>query len=580
MSIYEVWAPYGKSVAVRIGDQTFAMQPGQRGWWRVEAPDEAGEDYQFVLDDGQTYPDPRSPWQPAGVHGPSRRVDHSRFAWTDAKWQPRPLSSALIYELHIGTFTPQGTFDAAIERLNELAALGVTHIELMPVNEFPGKRGWGYDGVDLYAPHHAYGGPDGLKRLVDAAHGAGLAVILDVVYNHLGPDGNYLAKFGPYFNSHHRTNWGDAMNFDGPGSDEVRRFFIDNARMWLRDYHMDGLRLDAVHTMFDNSAVHILEQLAQEVRLLEGYLGRNMVLIAESDLNNPRVVMPQEAGGYGLDAQWSDDFHHALHSILTGESNGIHADFGQMEDLATALTNVFVYNRRYSAYRSRTHGRPVANMPFYRFVAFLQNHDQVGNRAQGDRVHATLTPEEYKIGAALVLTSPFVPMLFQGEEWAASSPFLFFTDHQDVNLARAVSEGRQRDFAVFGGFDETVPDPQDEQTFRASQLRWDERAQPRHAEMLAWYRELIALRRRMPGLAAGGLEAPRVRYDEQERWLWMQRAGVSVVCNFGANPVAIPIDDETPRSILLASFEAQPSRKDTLELPPRSVVILSEGNAA
>ena len=358
-------------------------------------------DYAFSLDGGPPLPDPRSPYQPNGVHGLSRPVDHSAFEWRHTKWRPAPLSSAIIYECHIGTFTPSGTFDAAVERLGYLRDLGVTHIELMPVAEFSGARGWGYDGVDLFAPHHSYGGPDAMKRFVDAAHGHGLGVILDVVYNHLGPEGNYLAKFGPYFTDRYRTPWGDAVNLDDRDSDEVRRFFCDNALMWLRDYRVDGLRLDAVHAIFDASAIHFLEQLGAEVHQLEAEVGRHLVVIAESDLNQPRIVTPREAGGYGLDAQWNDDFHHALHTILTGETAGYLADFGSIAQLAKCLTRGFVYDGTYSKSRRRRHGRPVLGLSAHRFVAFMQNHDQVGNRAMGERLGHLVTIDQLKISAAI-----------------------------------------------------------------------------------------------------------------------------------------------------------------------------------
>jgi maltooligosyltrehalose trehalohydrolase len=428
------------------------MERGDRGWWHAHVPSGApGLDYAFSLDGGEPLPDPRSPWQPRGVHAPSRLVDHQRFSWTDQRWQAPPLGSAVIYELHVGTFSPEGTFDGVIGRLEHLAGLGVTHVELMPVAEFPGVRGWGYDGVDLWAPHHAYGGPDGLKRLVDACHARGLAVLLDVVYNHLGPSGNYLGRFGPYFTSRFRTPWGDAMNFDGAGSDEVRRFVCDNARMWLRDYHVDGLRLDAVHAIADGSAVHILEQLAQEVEKLAASLGRHLVLIAESNLNDPRIVQPPSAGGYGIDAQWNDDFHHALHTVLTGERHGYYADFGRLADLATAFRRGFVYAGEYSVFRDRRHGRPAIGVSGNRFVVSAQNHDQVGNRALGERASLLMSEGRLHIAAALLLTSPFVPMLFQGEEWGASTPFLYFTDHAEPELVEAVRKGRCQEFAAFAG---------------------------------------------------------------------------------------------------------------------------------
>src|SRR3954471_8186891 len=384
--MFRIWAPNANKLQLETNNERINLAKCERGWWTAPVHLEHGQDYSLTVNNKAGLPDPRSPWQPRGVHAASRHVDHSRFQWTDDIWQSRPLSSAIIYELHTGTFTPEGTFDAAIGRLDYLLDLGITHIELMPIASFLGNRGWGYDGVSLYAPHQAYGGPDGLKRLVDACHARGLGIILDVVYNHLGPSGNYLPLFGPYFSQRHKTPWGDGINFDGPYSDEVRRFFCDNALMWLRDYHFDGLRLDAVHAIVDTSAVSFLEQLAIEVDVLKAHLGRHLVLIAESDLNDPRIVRPYEIGGFGIDAQWSDDFHHALHSVITGERNGYYSDFGSIKDLATAFETSYVYTGRRSKYRMRRHGRPPIGLTGHHFLGYVQNHDQLGNRAQGDRL--------------------------------------------------------------------------------------------------------------------------------------------------------------------------------------------------
>ena len=413
MISFRVWAPSAKQIQLRIDGDLYGMTPADSGWWRaeIELP-KISIDYGFVVDGSDPLPDPRSPWQPSGVHGFSRTLDHSTFSWTDQHWQAKPLSSAIAYELHVGTFTPQGTFIAAIDKLDYLVDLGVTHIELMPAAEFSGTRGWGYDGVDLYAPHHAYGEPDDLKRLVNASHAIGLAVILDVVYNHLGPAGNYLARFGPYFTQRYATPWGQAINFDGPESDEVRRFFCDNALMWLRDYHFDGLRIDAVHAILDTSAMHFLEQLAGEVAELQAQTDRQLTLIAESDLNDPRIIRSREIGGYGIHAQWSDDFHHALHCVLTGERAGYYRDFGSLADLAKALQQVFVYDGRYSAFRRRRHGRPPTGLSGHSFLAYLQTHDQIGNRAKGERSSHLMNDGRLKIAAALVLTAPFVPMAY------------------------------------------------------------------------------------------------------------------------------------------------------------------------
>jgi maltooligosyltrehalose trehalohydrolase len=551
------------------------MVAGEEGWWWADVSDaRPGTDYAFALDGGPPLPDPRSPWQPQGVHGASRLVDHDAFRWTDAGWQAPPLGSALLYELHVGTFTPAGTFEAAIERLDHVRDLGVTHVELMPVVEFPGTRGWGYDGVHLWAPHHGYGGPEGLKRLVDSCHARGLAVVLDVVYNHLGPTGNYLGRFGPYFTDRSRTPWGDAINFDGPGSDEVRRFVCENARMWFRDYHLDGLRIDAVHAIVDTSAVHILEQMAEEVDALGAELGRHLVLIAESNLNDPRVIRSREAGGWGLDAQWADDFHHALHAVLTGEREGYYADFGAIADLAKAIGHAFVYDGRYSGFRRRRHGRaPTGLTDGKRFIVCLQNHDQVGNRARGHRMSHLVGVERLKVGAALLLTAPTVPLLFHGEEWAASTPFQYFTDHQAPELARAVREGRQREFAAFGWKPGDIPDPQAPETFARSRLDWSEIAREPHAHLLDWYRQLIRLRRELPGFRDGRLDRTRVRFDEAAKWLAFDRGSVTVACNLGAQSVRVPIGAR-PLRVRVASSARVRLVPGALELPPDSAAVL------
>jgi maltooligosyltrehalose trehalohydrolase len=566
VTIPSVWAPQAGAVELVIGNAHHAMERHDGGWWTAGTQLPPGTDYAFSVDEGQPLPDPRSPWQPSGVHGPSRTVDHSTFPWTDGAWHGGPpLAAALFYELHVGTFTAAGTFDAVIDKLPHLRDLGVTHVELTPVAEFPGRRGWGYDGVDLFAPHSAYGGPEGLKRLVDACHGAGLAVILDVVYNHLGPDGNYLGAFGPYFTDRYGTPWGQAVNYDGPGSDEVRNFVCDNACMWLTEYHLDGLRLDAVHAIFDFSATHILEEIGARVHGLEGRLGRRPVVIAESDLNDPRLVRPVEAGGYGLDAAWSDDFHHALHAVLTGERSGYYEDFGSMADLAKALESAYVYDGRYSAHRRRRHGRRPDGVPPHRFLGYLQNHDQVGNRAQGERSAALMNPGRLKIAAALVLSSPFVPMLFAGEEWAASTPFLYFTDHQDFDLGRAVSEGRRREFASFGWDPESIPDPQDQATFERSRLDWSELNRSPHAEILDWHRRLIALRPVLSGPAG-------VEFDEEAGWLVLQRGTVAVAVNLAKEPRRLPVDAGT----VLLSSDPDVRLDRGLTLPPDTVAVVAE----
>jgi maltooligosyltrehalose trehalohydrolase len=576
MISFRVWAPNAKQVEVKIGSDLFGMTASEGGWWFAEIPlDGPGIDYTFVIDRGEPLPDPRSPWQPNGVHGPSRTVDHTAFRWTDQHWQARPLSSATFYELHVGTFTREGTFIAAIDKLDYLADLGVTHIELMPVAEFSGNRGWGYDGVDLYAPHHVYGEPDDLKRLIDACHTRGLAVVLDVVYNHLGPVGNYLARFGPYFTQRYATPWGQAMNFDGAGSDEVRRFFCDNALMWLRDYHFDGLRIDAVHAIVDTSAVHFLEQLACEVTELQAQTARCLALIAESNLNDPRVVRRQEIGGYGIHAQWSDDFHHALHCVLTGERAGYYLDFGSLADLAKAFQHAFVYDGRYSAFRRHRHGRPPSELSGHSFLGYLQTHDQIGNRAKGERSSHLMNFGRLKIAAALVLTAPFIPMLFQGEEWGATSPFLYFTDHEDPELGRNVTEGRRREFAAFGWNPEEIPDPQAVETFARSKLNWSERDEEPHAGLWAWHRRLIKLRREIPVLSDGRLDQVRVNFDENTKWFVVKRGAVVIACNLSQRKQRVPAKIDPESRLLLASDDEVQLIQDTVELPPDSVAILS-----
>jgi maltooligosyltrehalose trehalohydrolase len=574
MHRFRVWAPLPRQVEVQVADRRWPMQSEPGGWW-IAAVESAApvSDYGLVLDGDGPFPDPRSACQPNGVHGLSRLVDHAAFHWTDSDFQPAPLSAAVLYELHVSTFTSVGTFAAAIEKLDHLVRLGVTHVELMPVAEFPGNRGWGYDGVDLFAPHHAYGGPEGLKRLVDACHARGLAVLLDVVYNHLGPSGNYLGKFAPYFTRRHSTPWGEAVNFDGPHSDEVRRYFCDNARMWLCDYHFDGLRLDAVDAILDTNAFPFLEQLAAEVRQLAAELGRQLVLIPESDHNDPRLLWPPERGGFGLDAQWSDDFHHALHALLTGERAGYYADFGTVADLAKALRNAYVYDGRYSGYRQRRRGRPPVGLGGHRFLAYAQTHDQVGNRPQGERLSQLVNTGRLKIAAALALTSPFVPMLFQGEEWGASTPFQYFTDHPDHGLVKAVREGRRQESAAFGWKSDDIPDPQAPETFLRSRLNWDELSREPHAGLFEWHRQLIALRQHEPALLDDRLEAVQTRLDESARWLAVERGPITVVCLVSEHTQRVPVR-AGEQVILLASDHSIQVESGSVMMPPDSVAIL------
>ena len=578
MHEFTVWAPLANKVAVRVGDATYAMSgPDDRGWWRTAVePPGPDADYGFLLDDDlNPYSDPRSLWQPHGVHGLSRLYDQTAFAWTDKSWQALSLSQAVVYELHIGTFTQKGTFDAAVERLDYLVELGITHVEIMPVAAFPGSQGWGYDGVQLFAVTDLYGGPDGLKRLVDACHQRGLAVVLDVVYNHFGPVGNYAGKFGPYLTDKHHTPWGGAVNFEGEGSDEVRRFFCDNALMWLRDFHFDGLRLDAVHEFVDRSAVHFMEQLSNEVGRLSLESGRRLVLIAESDLNDPRVVKSPGAGGYGMDAQWSDDFHHALFTVLDtkSEGRGYYDDFGSFEKLAKSLTKTFVNDGNYSVYRKRSHGRPVDDLSPHQFVGFIQDHDQVGNRAIGDRIEQIVGMDRAKVAAGLVLTAPFVPMIFEGEEFAASTPFLYFADHEDAEMAKAVKKGRQAEFAAFGWKGDEIPDPEKKETYQRSKLNWDEMHEGGHEEMLQWYRSLIWLRRRSASLNEGEPGQTKAWFDEDKGWLVMERGLMTIMCNLGDEAVRL----ENPRdfTVVMMSREGVERAEGHVVLPPNSLAILS-----
>jgi malto-oligosyltrehalose trehalohydrolase len=579
MTTFSVWAPAAAQVEVEVAGRRYPMAQDASGsapgWWSADVPDAAAEiDYGFRLDGGELLPDPRSPRQPSGINGPSRTYDQSAFTWTDRGWRGVPLPGSVIYELHVGTFTPEGTFDAAIGRLDHLLQLGVTMVEMMPVAAFPGRHGWGYDGINLWAVHEPYGGPDGLKRFVDACHERGLAVLLDVVYNHVGI-GNRLADFGPYFTTAHVTPWGPAVNLDQPGSDEVRAFLIGNALMWLRDYHLDGLRLDAVHALEDHRALNFLEELAADVQALAALLNRELVLVAESDLNDPRLVSSREAGGYGLTAQWSDDFHHAVHAAVTGERQGYYRDFGSMAALAKTYTKVFFHDGAWSSFRGRTHGRQVdvLRLPAHRFLGYLQDHDQVGNRATGDRIAATLPPDLVKVGAGLVLTGPYTPMLFMGEEWGADTPWQYFTDHIDPGLAKAVAEGRKAEFAAYGWAAADVPDPQDEATFRRSKLDWAQPGREPYLGILAWYRELIALRRARPELTDPRLDRVSADLDENARWIIVRRGRLRVAANLGAGAVQLSLG-QPGTGVLAASGPGVTIQQDTVTLPPAAFAVI------
>ncbi|WP_053726009.1 malto-oligosyltrehalose trehalohydrolase [Streptomyces sp. WM6378] len=576
--LFEVWAPNADRAALLLEDVTHPMNrhPVRAGWWLAEAEGHPGDRYGYVLDDGPVLPDPRSRRQPDGPDRLSAVVVHETFGWQHP-WEGRPLQRAVLYELHIGTFTAEGTLDAAVQQLPHLAELGITHIELMPVCPFPGRHGWGYEGVSLWAVHEPYGGPEALKRFVDAAHAHGLGVVLDVVHNHLGPSGNYLPAFGPYFTDTHHTPWGSAVNLDAAGSDEVRAFLLESALAWLRDYRLDGLRLDAVHTLADTRAFTFLEELSTAVDVLAAELGRPLFLVAESDTCDPRTTAPRGEGGLGLHAQWNDDFHHALHTALTGESQGYYADFARapLSALAKTLTRVFFHDGTYSSFRGRVHGRPVdrAHTPAHRFLGYAQTHDQIGNRAQGDRLSATLSPGLLACAATLTLTSPYPPMLFMGEEWGARTPWQFFTDHTDPALARAVREGRRREFTSHGWSAEDIPDPQDPATRRRSCLDWTEPTGEPHARLLAWYRELIALRRDRADLTDPDLAAVKVAYDEEARWLTYRRGDLRVVVNLSEEAVRIKLGGG---GRVLAAWEpvGAPGPDGLLLMPPESCAVL------
>ncbi|MFI5747042.1 malto-oligosyltrehalose trehalohydrolase [Streptomyces sp. NPDC051644] len=597
--LFEVWAPDADSVELRLAGALRAMgrDPVRAGWWTAEAEASDGDRYGFVLNggesggsgeaggaDGPVLPDPRARRQPDGPDGESAVVDHSAYTWRN-EWAGRGLPGAVLYELHIGTYTDEGTFDAAAARLGHLAELGITHVSLMPVCPFPGTHGWGYEGVSLWAVHEPYGGPEGLKRFVDTAHGLGLAVVLDVVHNHLGPSGNHLPAFGPYFTETHHTPWGAAVNLDAPGSDEVRAYLLGSALAWLRDYRLDGLRLDAVHALADTRALTFLEELSTATDALAGELGRPLSLIAESDLCDPRTTAPRESGGIGLHAQWNDDFHHALHTALTGESQGYYADFAAapLAAVAKTVTSAFFHNGTYSSFRGRSHGRPVdiARTPAHRFVGYAQTHDQIGNRALGDRLSATLSPGLLACAAALMLTGPFTPMLFMGEEWGARTPWQFFTDHTDPALAEAVRSGRRREFAAHGWAADAIPDPQDPATRNRSCLDWNEPAQEPHARLHAWYRELITLRRALPDLSDPDLASVRTAHDEQARWLAYRRGDLRIAVNLDEKPATIPLGSGRRRGgggRVVAAWEPveAPGSDGLLHLPPESCVVLAD----
>jgi maltooligosyltrehalose trehalohydrolase len=543
---FAVWAPKPELVGLDVDGTLHPMTRSDDGWWRARVDAGPSGRYGFVLDDDPTVlPDPRSPRQPDGVHARSQLWDASTAPWSDGDWPGRSIEGAVIYELHVGTFTPGGTLDAAIDRLDYLVDLGVDFVELMPVNAFSGAHGWGYDGVLWYAVHEPYGGPDALVRFVDACHARGLGVLLDAVFNHLGPSGNYLPRFGPYLSSGSNP-WGEGLNLSDADADEVRRYIIDCALRWMRDLHADGLRLDAVHALVDTTALHLLEELAAETDALARELGRPLSLIAESDLNDPRLITPRDRGGYGITAQWDDDIHHAIHAAVSGERQGYYSDFGSLRTLAQTLKNGYFHAGTYSSFRGRRHGRPLdtTTIPATRLLAYTTTHDQVGNRAVGDRPSQNLDYGQLAVKAALVLGSPYTAMLFMGEEWGSSSPFQFFTSHPEPELARATAEGRKAEFAHHGWDADEVPDPQDPQTFTRSKLNWDESDVGDHRRLWRIYRDLIALRQGEPDLADPWLDHMSIDYDEQQRWIVVHRGALAIACNLGPDAVAVPVAGE------------------------------------
>ncbi|MFN8074190.1 MAG: malto-oligosyltrehalose trehalohydrolase [Kineosporiaceae bacterium] len=598
-----VWAPRARRVDLVLGDADSGTRhpmapvphtPGPEGgpgsspgWWCASVDDLApGTRYGFSLDGGPARPDPRAAWLPDGVHSLGALYDHAAFEWTDRHWRGLPLESAVVYELHVGTFTPSGTFDGVIDRLDDLIELGVTHVELMPVAAWDGPNGWGYDGAALWAVHEPYGGPDGLKRLVDACHAKGLAVLLDVVHNHLGPSGNYLPEFGPYFTEKHSTPWGPAINLDDVGCQDVRDYLVDSALAWLRDFHVDGLRLDAVHELKDDSDKHLLAQLSAAVDRLEVETGRTLLLIAESDANDPTVVTPLADGGYGMDGQWSDDFHHALHALLTGEKYGFLDDFAAdpYAALSATLTRGWFHVGTFSGFRGQAWGRAfdVEKVPGFRFVGFTQNHDQIGNRAAGDRLCHTLTPGRLAAASAVLLTSPFTPLLFQGEEWAASAPFPFFSSFPDPELGRAVTEGRRRDAEAqgWGGDASASPDPQAVSTFESARLDWSERSGGDHQRLLGWYRTLLALRRDTPDLRDPWLGEVSCFYDADAGWFVIGRGDHRVVLNLadGERTLALPCDPVVPPRLVAAwDDDVQVMDDGRVRLPGPGAAVVTVG---
>jgi maltooligosyltrehalose trehalohydrolase len=606
---FRVWAPLTRQLALRIagpGERDLSLGKDEAGYWQTTVDDvPPGSRYWWMLEGGPERPDPASHSQPEGVHGPSEVIDHTAFTWTDAGWEGVPLEDMVIYELHVGTFTREGTFEAVLARLPELSALGITAVELMPIAQFPGDRNWGYDGVYPYAVQNSYGGPLGLKTLVNAIHRQNMSAILDVVYNHLGPEGNYLREFGPYFTDRYRTPWGDAINYDEARSYGVRDFFIENALFWLREYHFDALRLDALHHVYDQSAKHFIQELTERVGEFSRRSARRYYLIGESDLDDVRFLKPPSDGGYGLDAQWCDDFHHGLHALLTGESTGYYEDFGRLEQMAKAFKEGFIYSWQFSRFRRKFHGSSSRQRPARQFVVFAQNHDQIGNRMLGERLSRLVDFESLKLAAGTFLLSPYLPLLFMGEEYAEDAPFLYFVSHTDDELVAAVREGRKAEFEAFQWKgtpnaknlvwdpNQPCPDPQAPETFQESKLQWDKRSRDRHRIMLAFYTHLLELRRGIPhlvskkNLTVEGLLTQKVLLWHR-RHEWGEVAGLM---NFdtGAQEVFLPASQRTWVKLLDsaepkwegpgAMQTATVAQRRRVMMPPKSVAVFQAGSS-
>ncbi len=576
---FDVWAPRAESLVLSANGTDYPMTAAEGGWWTAPADAPAGTDvdYGYKVNGADTaVPDPRSRRQPDGVHSLSRTFDPAAHEWQDAGWTSPGLNGGVIYEMHLGTFTEEGTLDAAIGRLDYLVDLGVQYVELLPVNAFNGTHNWGYDGVLWYAVQETYGGPAAYQRFVDAAHQRGLGVIQDVVHNHLGPSGNYLGQFAPYLTEGMSNTWGDSLNLDGPESDEVRRYVTENLLMWFRDYHVDGLRLDAVHALHDERAIHILEEFAEKTDACAAELGKPLFLIAESDLNNPRLISERSVNGYGLAGQWSDDFHHAVHVNLTGETDGYYEDFNSVGALAKVLTEGFFHNGTYSSFRARHHGRPLdpERISPLQLVVAAQNHDQIGNRAAGDRISATLNPAQLAQAAVLNIAGPFTPMLFMGEEYGAGTPWPFFTSHPEPELGKATAEGRLREFERMGWNPEDVPNPQDPQTFASAKLDWTEIEKPEHKELLETYRALIRLRASEPDLTEPDFRSISVDFSEDERWLVLRRRRTAVVLNLADTGRTIPLAAKGA-TVRLSTVEGATTGTDSVTLPAHGSLILS-----